>query len=380
MTSFTASFAIFSVIGYGAYKLQRPVEKVAQAGAGLAFVVYPKVLATLPGAVFFSIIFFLMLICVGLSSQFNFVQTVYTAILDIFPSIRERRRKQFGVLFLLCILCFLLGLPFVCPGGAALLQLVDEYCATWAVLLIGIIETTTITWLYGFDSFSKDLRMMMKWLPERAVQIYAVCFWGVITPGVLSFIMIFIWVKYEPRQNQTEESIGWFLTWFVAIWIPLVAIAKLTMGTGSLKFRFFKAISPSPKWGPFLDKFRNVAKHLDRERFSRIATAPGKLAIFGMKSMKKTKKAVTSPHSPSPPQTDMITRRHSDIGLDSGNDVEDMGTPGRYEPSGIYSVSNNSQVVERVVDDSPTPEEMFKFSVNSRTVIINDDGIVTTSI
>ena len=43
-TSFIASFAIFSIIGYGAYILERPVESVVEAGTGLAFIVYPKVL------------------------------------------------------------------------------------------------------------------------------------------------------------------------------------------------------------------------------------------------------------------------------------------------------------------------------------------------
>lgn len=41
-------------------------------GPGLVFVVYPEVIATLDGSVFWSIIFFLMLITLGLDSTVSF--------------------------------------------------------------------------------------------------------------------------------------------------------------------------------------------------------------------------------------------------------------------------------------------------------------------
>ena len=76
MTSVMASIAIFSVIGYGSYTLNRPIESVVEAGAGLVFVVYPKVITQMPGSTFFSVIFFLMIVCVGLSSMVFILQYV----------------------------------------------------------------------------------------------------------------------------------------------------------------------------------------------------------------------------------------------------------------------------------------------------------------
>ena len=40
LTSFTAGFAVFSILGHGAYVLQQPVEEVAKGGSGLAVSVY----------------------------------------------------------------------------------------------------------------------------------------------------------------------------------------------------------------------------------------------------------------------------------------------------------------------------------------------------
>ena len=46
LTSFIAGFAIFSMIGHGAYILEQPIENVAKAGSSLAvftdaFLYYP---------------------------------------------------------------------------------------------------------------------------------------------------------------------------------------------------------------------------------------------------------------------------------------------------------------------------------------------------
>lgn len=47
-------------------------------GAGLVFVVYPEAIATLDGSVFWAIIFFLMLITLGLDSTVCYLTIVYT--------------------------------------------------------------------------------------------------------------------------------------------------------------------------------------------------------------------------------------------------------------------------------------------------------------
>lgn len=55
-----------------ACKSGKPIEDVAQEGPGLVFVVYPEALATMPGATIWSIIFFLMLLTLGLDSSVSF--------------------------------------------------------------------------------------------------------------------------------------------------------------------------------------------------------------------------------------------------------------------------------------------------------------------
>lgn len=69
-TGVFAGFAVFSTIGFLATSLGETVESYAQSsGPGLAFITYPEALAKMPASPFFSIIFFMMLLALGLGSQ-----------------------------------------------------------------------------------------------------------------------------------------------------------------------------------------------------------------------------------------------------------------------------------------------------------------------
>lgn len=47
----------------------RDVQDVATEGPGLVFVVYPAAIATMPGSTFWALIFFMMLLTLGLDSS-----------------------------------------------------------------------------------------------------------------------------------------------------------------------------------------------------------------------------------------------------------------------------------------------------------------------
>lgn len=68
-TSFVAGFVIFSVLGYMAHASGREVQDVATEGPGLVFIVYPAAIATMPGSTFWALIFFMMLLTLGLDSS-----------------------------------------------------------------------------------------------------------------------------------------------------------------------------------------------------------------------------------------------------------------------------------------------------------------------
>lgn len=71
-TSFCAGFVIFSVLGYMAHSSGQSIQAVATEGPGLVFIVYPAAIATMPGSTFWALIFFMMLLTLGLDSSVCF--------------------------------------------------------------------------------------------------------------------------------------------------------------------------------------------------------------------------------------------------------------------------------------------------------------------
>jgi solute carrier family 6 amino acid/orphan transporter-like 15/16/17/18/20 len=65
----------------------------AAEGTGLAFIVFTQAIVELPGAPFWAVIFFLMLLALGLGSQIGILEGMLCTIFDI--DIFKRIRKQY---------------------------------------------------------------------------------------------------------------------------------------------------------------------------------------------------------------------------------------------------------------------------------------------
>lgn len=78
-------------------------------GPGLVFIVYPEAIATMKGSVFWSIIFFLMLITLGLDSTFGGLEAMITALCDEYPRTLGRHREVFVAVLLVGI--YICALP-----------------------------------------------------------------------------------------------------------------------------------------------------------------------------------------------------------------------------------------------------------------------------
>ena len=73
-TSLFAGFVVFSIIGYLANQEDKEVDDVVQAGKGLAFVVFPAAISRMPASSLFSVLFFLMLLLLGVASAYGMLE------------------------------------------------------------------------------------------------------------------------------------------------------------------------------------------------------------------------------------------------------------------------------------------------------------------
>lgn len=97
-----------------AHKQNKTIDQVGLEGPGLVFVVYPEAIATMDFSAFWAIVFFLMLITLGLDSTFGGLEAMITALCDQYPRAIGQRREIF-VLFLLAgiYLCALPTMTYV---------------------------------------------------------------------------------------------------------------------------------------------------------------------------------------------------------------------------------------------------------------------------
>ncbi|XP_011898752.1 PREDICTED: sodium- and chloride-dependent betaine transporter-like [Cercocebus atys] len=86
---------------------------VCLAGPGLAFIAFPKAVTMMPLSQLWSCLFFIMLIFLGLDSQFVCVECLVTASVDMFPrQLRKSGRRELLILTI-AVTCYLIGLFMV---------------------------------------------------------------------------------------------------------------------------------------------------------------------------------------------------------------------------------------------------------------------------
>ncbi|XP_018009290.1 sodium- and chloride-dependent creatine transporter 1 [Hyalella azteca] len=179
LTSLFAGFGIFSVLGYMSLQLELPMDKVAEAGPGLVFIAYPKAMAQMPFAPLWSAMFFCMILMVGLDSQFVQVESVVTAIVDLYPNLLRTRRGREIVVAAVCLLDFAVGCSMVMQGGMYVFQLFDYFAASGIILLtVCGLEATVLSWVYGADRLMDNMDMMLGFRLWRYFKLA----WKYITP------------------------------------------------------------------------------------------------------------------------------------------------------------------------------------------------------
>uniref|UniRef100_A0A8C7YRD7 Transporter n=1 Tax=Oryzias sinensis TaxID=183150 RepID=A0A8C7YRD7_9TELE len=185
-TSIFAGFAVFSVLGFMAQDLDIPIAEIMAAGPGLAFVAYPRALSLIPGSSFWAVLFFLMVLFLGLDSQFVCVESLATAITDLFPSRLRKPGAREILVLVIAVICFLFGLPFVTQGGVYLFTLVDYFGPSGtSLLVIACAETVVVAWIYGADRFLDNIEDMIGYRPFPMLKYL----WLFVTPLICTLTL-----------------------------------------------------------------------------------------------------------------------------------------------------------------------------------------------
>uniref|UniRef100_A0A8C4F6A1 Transporter n=1 Tax=Dicentrarchus labrax TaxID=13489 RepID=A0A8C4F6A1_DICLA len=248
-TSFVAGFAIFSILGFMSYEQNVPISEVAESGPGLAFIAYPRAVSMMPFSPLWAALFFIMIVFLGLDSQFVCVESLVTAIVDMYPAVFRRKNRRELFLLGVSLFSFFMGLIMLMEVGGHTLgphththththkhkDRRKNYTHT---------DACTETKIYRFYDNIED---MIGYRPGPYIKY---C-WLFFTPATCIGTFAFSLIKYTPLKYNNEYVypwwgyvIGWLLALASMVCIPLWMVYKISTTQGTFRERIQLLITP----------------------------------------------------------------------------------------------------------------------------------------
>ncbi|XP_065259673.1 sodium-dependent neutral amino acid transporter SLC6A17 isoform X2 [Emys orbicularis] len=246
------------------------LEDELNKGTGLAFIAFTEAMTHFPASPFWSVMFFLMLINLGLGSMIGTMAGITTPIIDTF----KVRKEVFTVGC--CIVAFLIGLIFVQHSGNYFVTMFDDYSATLPLTVVVILENIAVAWIYGTKKFMQELTEMLGFRPY----IFYFYTWKYISPLCMAVLMTasIIQLGVNPpgysawiREEATEKFL-YYPTWAMAILICLIILATLPLPVVFILRQFHlvsdgsNALSVTYKKGRMMKDISNLEDN-DETRF-----------------------------------------------------------------------------------------------------------------
>uniref|UniRef100_A0A3Q3LG89 Transporter n=1 Tax=Labrus bergylta TaxID=56723 RepID=A0A3Q3LG89_9LABR len=168
-------------------------------GTGLAFIVYSEAIKNMPLPQLWSVLYFSMLLLLGMGSMLGNVTAIITPLRDFKVFSRISNELFNG---LVCLFCLLLGFGFTTPSGNYWFTMFNDYGATFSLLFIVLVEVITVSYIYGIRRFEKDIEDMLGHRPNWFWKIM----WGGVSPILLIALFIFYIINYIQGGTPTYQA------------------------------------------------------------------------------------------------------------------------------------------------------------------------------
>lgn len=173
----------------------------AKEGPNFAFLSFVEVASFLPRSLFWSLLFFLMLLSLSLSTMIGLMQGLLIPLQDSSSFFRKQTKLLTGGISVLLFLC---GLYFTRPPGIYIIKLLREYWAPIPIIFIVICENIAVAWACGAKRFLEDLRILAQGFTLR----FYSWLWSYLTPVMLLVLFVGLLVQRftKPISYTAWES------------------------------------------------------------------------------------------------------------------------------------------------------------------------------
>ncbi|KAG5265029.1 hypothetical protein AALO_G00260660 [Alosa alosa] len=170
-------------------------------GTGLAFIVFTEAITKMPVAPIWSILFFIMLFCLGLSTMFGNIEGCVVPLQDL--NILPRTWPKEVFTGLTCLVSCLIALIFTQGSGSYWLALFDGFAGSIPLLVIALCELIAAVLHLQHRQvslvrrrFNKDIEFMIGHKPNIFWQIT----WRFLSPLIILVILVFYFVTTVSKQ------------------------------------------------------------------------------------------------------------------------------------------------------------------------------------
>ncbi|XP_017877786.1 sodium- and chloride-dependent transporter XTRP3 isoform X1 [Ceratina calcarata] len=213
--------------------LSEQLDNAAE-GTGLAFIVFTQAIVELPGAPFWSCIFFLMLLALGLGSQIGILEGMLCVIFDIDLFKRIKKQYMTGVV---CTICFFVGLIFCTGAGEYWLKMFDSFAGTIGLVMVALMEMLSVIFVYGHEKFTKDIEEMTGYRPGPYWQFT----WRFLAPIIMVCILLSSIASMffkKPQYSAWDATRGITVPTAYPSWVLAIAVVIIFAGVAPIPIVF----------------------------------------------------------------------------------------------------------------------------------------------
>mmetsp|Transcript_136806 Transcript_136806/g.424925 ORF Transcript_136806/g.424925 Transcript_136806/m.424925 type:complete len:644 (+) Transcript_136806:90-2021(+) len=210
-TSMFAGLVVFPILGYLAHEMRgvnpciegdnlQDLTSIGLSGTGLAFIAFPIAISRMYGSFFWAFLFFLMLLCLGIDSEFAMIESVMTVIHD---SNMAPNLSKPVLAAIVCGVSYVLGLVFVTQAGVYWFNLFDNYSCIVAMYFVTFMEVFWLMW--GDDAIYENFATRVKAWTGRKISNYYKGMWKYACPVIILSLLIMAFSTHDIMKAETSQ-------------------------------------------------------------------------------------------------------------------------------------------------------------------------------